>query len=142
MVSHRSKKHKNLAFFILSLIVAYFLSGYEPFHNFLLDLGKFGYLSAFIAGMLYASVFTIATGAVMLLVLAEQYSLVELAIVAACGSVITDFLIFKYVKNSLTEEIEGLYKALGGNHLSHVLHSKYFSWTLPVIGALIIASPF
>lgn len=140
-MNHKHKKYKNLAFFVLSLLVAYFLSSYEPFHIFLLGLGKFGYLSAFIAGMLYVSMFTVATGAVMLLVLAEQYSLVELAVIAACGSVITDFLIFKYVKNSVTEEVVGLHKVLGGSHFSHVLHSKYFSWTLPVIGALIIASP-
>ncbi|MEK7159994.1 MAG: hypothetical protein AAB702_00755, partial [Patescibacteria group bacterium] len=29
-----------------------------------------------------------------------------------------------------------------GNHLSKILHTRYFSWTLPVIGAIIIASPF
>jgi len=30
----------------------------------------------------------------------------------------------------------------GDHHFKKVLHTKYFSWTLPVIGAIIIASPF
>ncbi|MDO8658949.1 MAG: hypothetical protein Q7K55_09495, partial [Candidatus Levybacteria bacterium] len=41
----------------------------------------------------------------------------------------------------LLEEITPFYNRLGGTHIAAVLHTKYFSWTLPVIGAIIIASP-
>jgi uncharacterized membrane protein YdjX (TVP38/TMEM64 family) len=73
--------------------------------------------------------------------LAERLSPIEIGLIAGLGAVIGDLTIFRFVKDDLIKEIKPLYKRLGGNHLAHALHSKYFSWTLPVVGALIIASP-
>lgn len=135
------RKYKNLTFLFLSLGIALLLSQYEPFHMFLLNLGNLGYIGAFIAGILFVSTFTVATGAVILLVLAETLSPIEIGIIAGAGAVIGDLTIFRFIKENLLEEIKPLYNRLGGAHLSAVLHTKYFTWTLPVIGALIIASP-
>ncbi len=137
-----SWRHKNLIIFFLSLIVAFLLSRFEPFSNFLLNLGELGYLGAFFAGILFVSIFTVATGAVILLVLAESLSPIEIGIIAGLGAVVGDFIIFRFIKDNLLEEVTPIYNRFGGNHISHVLHTKYFSWTLPVIGAIIIASPF
>ncbi len=137
-----SWKYKNLTFFFLSFIAALLLSRYEPFHNFLLNLGGLGYIGAFFAGMLFVFTFTIATGAVILFVLAESLSPIEIGIIAGLGAVVGDFIIFRFIKDNLLEEVTPIYNRFGGNHISHVLHTKYFSWTLPVIGAIIIASPF
>ncbi|MBI4100613.1 hypothetical protein HY439_02625 [Candidatus Microgenomates bacterium] len=53
-----------------------------------------------------------------------------------------DFTIFRLVKNNLTNELVNIYNHFDSNHhFKRLLHSKYFSWTLPVVGALIIASP-
>ena len=123
-------------------MAALVLSGYETFHSFLLNLGDLGYLGAFLAGMLFVSTFTVTTGAIILLILAERLSAIELGIVAGLGAVIGDLIIFKFLKDNLLEEITPIYERLGGNHLTKALHSRYFSWTLPVIGAIIIASPF
>ena len=46
----------------------------KGFHSFLLHLGNFGYIGAFIAGILFVSTFTVATSALVLLVLAETLS--------------------------------------------------------------------
>lgn len=138
----QSWKYKNLTLLFLSIIFAYFLSRYEPFHVVLLSLGTLGYVGAFFAGMLFVSTFTVATGAVILLVLAETLSPLEIGLVAGAGAVLGDFTIFRFIKDNLLKEVTPIYNHFGGNHLSHILHSKYFSWTLPVIGAIIIASPF
>lgn len=136
-------KYKNLTFLLISIIFAFFLSRYEPFHTFLLNLGSFGYIGAFLAGALFVSTFTVATGAVILLVLAEALSPIEIGIIAGLGAVVGDFTIFRFIKDNLTQEIESIYDHIDGDHhFKKVLHSKYFSWTLPVIGAVIIASPF
>lgn len=135
-------KYKNLTLFFFSLVLAFYLARLETFHSFLLSLGEFGYLGAFFAGILFVSTFTVATGAVILLVLAEQLSAVELGLIAGLGGVVGDFTIFRFIKDNLVAEVKPLYRKLGGNHLTKVLHSRYFSWTLPVIGAVIIASPF
>ena len=135
-------RYKNLTFFLISVIFALLLSRYEMFNTFLLNLGNLGYVGAFFAGMLFVSTFTVATGAVILLILTEKLSPIEIGIIAGLGAVIGDFTIFRFVKNGLLSEITPIYNRLGGKHLTVVLHTKYFSWTLPVIGAIIIASPF
>ncbi len=138
----QSWKYKNLSIFFLSLIVAFSLSRYEGFHSFLLNLGELGYIGAFLGGTLFVSTFTVATGAVVLLVLAERLSPVEIGIIAGLGAVVGDFTIFRFIKDNLIAEVTPIYNGLGGSHVTKMLHSKYFSWTLPVIGAIIIASPF
>lgn len=137
----KSFQYKNFSLFIISLTVAFLLSRYEPFHNFLLGLGDLGYLGAFIAGILFVSTFTVSTGAVILLVLAEKLSAAEIGIIAGLGAVVGDLTIFRFIKDSLLDEITPIYNYLGGKHVTAVLHTKYFSWTFPVFGALVIASP-
>lgn len=137
-----SWRYKNFTLFALSFFAAFLLSRFEAFHSFLLHLGQFGYVGAFLAGMLFVSTFTVATGAVILLVLAEVLSPLEIGIAAGLGAVVGDMTIFRFIKDNLIAEIEPIYDKLGGDHLTKILHTKYFSWTLPVIGAIIIASPF
>ncbi|MEK7559055.1 MAG: hypothetical protein AAB521_02010, partial [Patescibacteria group bacterium] len=74
MKSWHRLKYKNLTLLFFSIILAVFLSRLEGFHTLLLNLGSFGYIGAFIAGILFVSTFTVATGAVVLLVLAEKLS--------------------------------------------------------------------
>ncbi len=136
-------KYKNITLALTGVVIAILLSRVEALHAFLLHLGNFSYLGAFVAGMLFVSTFTVATGAVIILILAQTMSPVSLGLVAGLGGAFGDFIIFRFIKNSLTRELGDIYSRIdNGNHLIKLLHSKYFSWTLPVIGAIIIASPF
>ena len=142
MSSWKSYRYKNITFLFFSLCLAFFIFRNEALHSFLLHLGTLGYLGAFLAGMLFVSTFTVATGAIILLVLAESLSPIEIGIIAGLGAVVGDFAIFRFVKDDLAREIRDIYNKFdGGNHLKKVLHTKYFSWTFPVLGAAIIASP-
>lgn len=134
-------KHKNIIFLLLGILVAFVFSRSQTFNNLLLHLGNFGYLSAFIAGMLFVSTFTIVTGALILMTLAKTLSPMELILLAGIGAVIGDLLIFLFVKDEVTKEIEPIYEEIAGSHLKKILHTKYFGWTLPVVGAFIIISP-
>lgn len=135
-------KYKNLTLLGVSIAVAIYLFREESFHEFLLGLGNTGYIGAFIAGILFVSTFTAATGAVILLVLAEKLSPFEIGIIAGLGAVIGDFTIFKFVKDNIIEELKDIYNQVDhDNHLKKIFHTKYFSWTFPVLGAIIIASP-
>jgi len=60
-------KHKNIGLLLLGILLAFFFSQNSTFRDFLLKLGGFGYLGAFLSGMLFVSTFTIATGALVLL---------------------------------------------------------------------------
>lgn len=136
-------KYKNITFLLTSITIAFFLSQYELFHILLLNFGDFGYIGAFIAGILFVSTFTVAAGAIILLVLAERLSPIEIGIIAGLGAVVGDFIIFRFVKDSLAREVQSIYDHIdGAHHIRRIFHSQYFSWTLPVIGAIIIATPF
>lgn len=133
--------YRNLSILALGIALATFLYQFEEFHRFLLSFGSLGYVGAFLAGILFVSSFSVATAAVILLVLAEKLLPLELALFAGAGAVVGDLIIFKFVKDELVNEVKPLFERFGGKHLIVVLHTKYFSWTLPVIGAIIIASP-
>jgi len=138
---HFYQKYKNLLTLFFGLISAGFLYQFEDFHQALLSIGAWGYFGAFLAGILFVSSFTAATGMVILLVLVERLIPLEIAIVAGAGAVLGDLFIFRFVKDGLTEEMRPLFNRLGGNHITTLLHTPYFSWTLPLLGAVIIASP-
>jgi uncharacterized membrane protein YdjX (TVP38/TMEM64 family) len=140
--NHKHWKYKNTTFLLFSLVLAFFVLRNETLHSFLLHLGNFGYLGAFLAGILFVSTFTVATGAIILLILAETLSPIEIGIIAGFGAVVGDFVIFRFVQDDLAREIKHLYDKLDTNHhLKKIFQTKYFSWTLPVLGAAIIASP-
>lgn len=123
--------------------MAIVLSQIEVFHSFLLHLGGLGYLGAFIAGVFFVSTFTIATSALILLTIAETLSPIEIGLIAGLGAVVGDLLIFHLVKDSLSMEITDIFNHLDRKrHIRHLFHSRYFNWMLPVVGAIIIASPF
>lgn len=138
----KSFRYKNVTYLILSIFFALLLSRYEAFHSFLLNIGNLGYIGAFLAGALFVSTFTVSIGILILFILAEKLSPLEIGAIAGLGAVLGDFTIFRFVKDNLLEEITPIYNRLGGTHITAVLHTKYFSWTLPLVGAIIIASPF
>ena len=135
-------RYKNFTYLLISFVIAFFLFKSETFHIFLFNLSNLGYIGAFIAGLLFVSTFSVAAGTVILLILAEKLSPIEIGIIAGMGAVVGDLTIFHFVRSrGLVDEIKHFFKYFGGDKISHLLHSKYFSWTLPVIGAAIIASP-
>lgn len=134
-------KYKNLTLFITGILLALLLAQSDDFHDFLLRLGEIGYLGAFVGGLFFVLTFTVGTGALILITLADAVPLLPLALVAAMGAVIGDFMIFSYVQDNLRKELGTLSGPLKNWPLAKIWTSKYSRWTLPLIGALIIASP-
>jgi uncharacterized membrane protein YdjX (TVP38/TMEM64 family) len=137
--------YKNILLFVISVVVAIILTRIPIIRDSLLHLGKLKYLGAFLGGLLFVSTFTIPIGAMILITLAKSLSPILLILIAGIGAVLGDLIIFQLVKNSIQEEIEPVYdeveKLVGKNHLRKILHTKYFAWTLPVVGTLILVSP-
>lgn len=136
-------KYKNLTLVFIGILFALLLSRIQGFHEFLIHLGKFGYIGAFFAGILFVSTFTVATSALILLTLAETLSPIEIGLIAGLGAVVGDMAMFHFMKDNLSREIEDIYHHLDRKkYLKKLFYTKYFNWMLPVIGAIIIASPF
>lgn len=138
---HRSWKHQNLLHIIAGIVIAILLSQNATFHQFILHLGSFSYLGAFIAGGLFVSILTIGTAAIVLTTLSGEISPILLAVIAGAGAVVGDYVIMHFINDNLENELKGNLNQGQLHKLKHLIHTKYFNWILPVIGAIIIASP-
>ena len=134
--------YKNLTYFGLSVLIGLILLKTTFFREIVFHLGNLGYIGAFFGGILFVSTFTVSIGTALLLLLAETLHPIAIGLIAGFGAVLSDLTIFHYIRNKgLGDEIKHFFEFFGSDKLRHLIHSKYFSWTLPVLGAIIIASP-
>ena len=130
---HKINRHVNLILLAVGLGLAWFLRSQ--------DFSGFGLAGAFLGGIMFASAFTVASGTIILLSLAHFLPIWQVAVTAGFGAIITNYFIFRFVRDDLSREIKEVYAIFGNRHLTTLLHTKYFHWFMPLLGALIIASP-
>jgi uncharacterized membrane protein YdjX (TVP38/TMEM64 family) len=141
-IRYKSWKYKNTTLLILSLVVFFYFADSAIIQQFIDSLGSLGYFGAFITGMFFVSTFTVAPAAAVLFNLADHLNPFEVAILAGAGGVLGDYIIFRFFKDRVFQELRPLFDRLTGSRISELIHTPYFAWLLPVIGATIIASPF
>jgi hypothetical protein len=138
---HAINKYPKLLLFIVSVIVVYFLfSGllYELLHNALLFLGYFG---TFLAGLLYPYSFTTAAGTAILLILAKEQNILLAGIIASIGALISDIIIFFFVKYSFGNEVQTLSKESAVQTLSRLIPDSFRAYLLATFACILIAAP-
>lgn len=139
---HLFQKAKNILLIVLSIGLTIYLSSNPDFRNLLNYIGNFGIFGAFLAGLLFASTFTVGIAGLLLINLSSVLNPFLLIFFAALGGVTTDYIIFKFIRHNVSEKTTDIFSQV--NHHSHfykLLHTPYFSWTLSIIGLIIIASP-
>ncbi|OGE84837.1 MAG: hypothetical protein A3J48_03430 [Candidatus Doudnabacteria bacterium RIFCSPHIGHO2_02_FULL_46_11] len=141
LLRYKKWQYKNTAFLIASLLVFFYFADSDFVQNTISRIGEMGYLGAFLAGMFFVSTFTVAPASVLLFFFAKTLPPIYVAVLAGAGAVIGDYIIFKFLKDKVFEEITPIFLRLGGNHISRTLRTPYFAWFLPVLGAIIVASP-
>ncbi len=134
--------YKNIALLLLSLGVFIYLLGLPAIDDLIKSVGGLGYLGALIAGLLFVSTFTVAPAGVILYHLAEVLNPYEIAVLAGAGAVLGDYIVFRYLKDRVFEELRPLGQKLASWRKFNIFRTPYFAWLTPVIGALVIASPF
>lgn len=135
-------RYKNTALLILSLVIFFFLSDTPFAKNAITHIGNYGYVGAFFVGMLFVSAFTVAPAIVVLFFLAKTLNPLAISLIAGAGGVLGDYLIFRFFKDKVFAELYPLFVNHGGKPLRRLFKTPYFAWLVPVIGAIIIASPF
>lgn len=133
--------YKNTILMILGLAGFYYLAKVPAVDNAVRQIGELGYLGAFMAGVFFVSTFTVAPAAVVLYHLADRLHPVEVALLAGLGSMVGDYLIFRFMKNGVFDELRPLLGKVGRHYFRPLLKTPLFAWMLPVIGAAIIVSP-
>lgn len=104
-------------------------------------IDNLGYFAVFIGGLFFTSVFTIAPSIALLSHLSLKFDPMLLALVAGIGAVIGDYIIFRFLRERIFDELKPIFFKFGGRKIKHLLATKNFIWITPALGAAIIASP-
>ncbi|MFH1133651.1 MAG: hypothetical protein V1735_04110 [Nanoarchaeota archaeon] len=135
-------KYPKFAIFFLSVIIAVLIFRNRetlPFHTLILSLGTLG---VFVCGSLYSYGFLAAPSTALLLMFAEQYNPWIIALVGGIGALISDVFILQVIRHSFADEIEKLRHEPLIIAASGKVPAGINRLFVPVIGCLIIASPF
>ncbi|MDQ5930498.1 MAG: hypothetical protein QG594_2286 [Bacteroidota bacterium] len=133
---------KNTFLLILSVIFLFLFVETSYFKSFIDFVGSLGYLGVFIAGIFFVSTFTVAPASIVLFYLAKELDLSLVVLFAGIGGMAGDYVIFRFFKDKVFEELEPIFMQLGGSYVSQIFSTPYFAWLGPVLGAIVIASPF
>lgn len=138
---HRTIRYPKLLLFVVSVIVVYFLfSGLanKPLHDALIFMGYFG---TFLAGLLYPYALTSAAGTGILLILAKEQNILLAGAIAGIGALISDILIFFFVKHGFGDEVQRLSKETAVRNLNRWIPCSVRVYLLGALAGILIASP-
>lgn len=138
---YRQWPYSNTGILLVSLLIIYFFADSPSVQSFISSMGSIGYFGAFLAGIFFVSTFTVAPASVILFDIARTFDPFFVAILAGSGAVIGDYIIFRFLKDKIFEELSPVFDKLGGSLLKNLFMTPYFAWLIPIFGALVIASP-
>ncbi|OGY68076.1 MAG: hypothetical protein A3H63_02195 [Candidatus Harrisonbacteria bacterium RIFCSPLOWO2_02_FULL_45_10c] len=139
-----SKKYaviRDIGIVTISILVAINLVQTGVIHSLLGTSRQLRFAGSFISGILFTSVFTTAPATATLAEIAQDNSVLLIAIIGAFGALVGDLVIFRFIKDSVTEDIAYLIKKAKKERFLSIFRLKVFRWLIPFIGAVIIASP-
>lgn len=111
----------------LCLLGASFILAYVLFHvgalDWMHDLGRYGYLSVFLGGLLFSFGFTTPFGIAIFVEMADIVHPVPAAILGGLGALLSDFLIFDIIRFSVFhDEIDRLRASRFAARIRAVIH--------------------
>lgn len=132
----------DIALLAFSIIIAILLLKTGILHATLAKTQEYALLGSFIAGIFFASIFTVAISVVTFVELAQEQNILLIALAGGAGAVIGDLVIFTFVRDRLSVHLARLLHWSRSPLLRRILRNRFSRFLLPLIGALIIASPF
>lgn len=146
MTRYKSNLLRDGFYIIASLAVAIVI-GQTNAVGLILASTDFPYvIMSFISGIFFTSVFTTAPAMVALAEIAVGHNIIVTAIFGGLGALVGDVIIFRFVRDHIAGDLHHIFHNIRSKKLSLFIHGKFwrlkaFRWILPLIGALIIASP-
>ncbi len=133
---------EDFAIILLSIFVAVILVKTQVLTHFLASAQEYTLLGTFFAGMFFTSIFTTAPSVIALGEIARIQPILVVSAVGAFGALIGDLIIFRFIKDRLSEHLMELMKhQIEGSRVKFKHHLKFFRWVTFFIGGIIIASP-
>lgn len=98
-------------------------------------------LASFVSGIFFTSIFTTAPAIAALFEITQGSPILLVAFFGACGAVLGDFFLFKFVHDDISADVAYLVGKGRFKRLFAIFHTRLFEWFFPFLGALVIASP-
>jgi len=158
-------KYKSCMLLVISLVVAVFFLK-SSLQSLVERLGTVSYIGALIGGIFYSFSLTVAPSVAVLYSLGKKLNPFLIASVGASGAVLGDYLIFRFVRDNLAEEIKMLYEGINSKFyfkdsvfyhifpfsnlllsprfklmLFKMRQSKTYSILIKILAGVIVASP-
>lgn len=141
MDARKRRMLQNVFYLGASIFAAYFLVQIGTVDSFLESVRGLTHVGSFIAGMFFTSIFTTVPAVVVLGELALTTPLWIVALFGGLGAVVGDYILFLIVRQGLSKDVEYLIAHSGLKRFKKVLHTKLLQHMLPLLGALVLASP-
>lgn len=150
-------KHRNLIIFFVSIVIAYMIVKSPVTDRLIENLKNFGYAGAFAAGSMFTYAFTTVPASAVIYKMGSYLHPLPVALIGAFGSVLSDYVIFHFVRTKLldeikllTSEIQNLARPISSLPLTkeiiyliwkRIFRMKHLRILIPVVAGFIIASP-
>lgn len=132
---------RDIAIIALGILSVVFLERFGFIERFLASVETFFPLVSFATGIFFTSVFTAAFATVIFAELAQDHSLILTAVFGGAGALLGDYIIFRFVRDTLLEDIRGLLAIFHADRFAEIFRLQLFRFLAPFFGAVIIASP-
>lgn len=141
MGKKRNNIMRDFGIIVLSIVIAVILAKTGALEGILTSTEEWRVVGSLLAGIFFVSIFTAAPAGVVLFEIAAANSIWEVALFGGIGALIGDLLIFRFIKDSLSEDMHWLIHKTKQERMVSIFRLKLFRWLVPFIGAVIVASP-
>lgn len=137
-----SWRYKNTALLAGSVIVLIIFADHAIVRGIITGISALQYFGLFLTGFFIVSTFTVVPATLLLSEMSKVYGYWETVILATLGAILGDFIIFRFIRDTVMAELGPLLDTVSKEkHIYKLFHSPLFGWLTPVVGAAIIASP-
>ncbi len=133
----------HLTFLFVGIVLAWLLARSGIVAEILRQSRSAVWLSSFTAGLFFTWLLTAVPATIAFFEIAQHTanSIFLMALLGALGAVLGDLLIFRFLKFSIGDDLLFFFDRASHGKLQKLLQIKFFSITLAILGAIILASP-
>ena len=132
---------KDFVILALSVMLAIILARTGILEDFLTSTQELRVIGSLLAGAFFTSMFSVAPATVVIAEIAKTTPVLEVAFFGGIGALLGDVIIFRFIKDNLAKDFLYLIKKSGSERWFGIFRLKLFKWLVPLIGAIVIASP-
>ena len=132
---------EDLILVLVALVAAWAIVRFGLVHALLAQMGDGVWATSFVAVMFFTSLVTTPPAIAVLGGLAQEGNMVLVALLGGLGAVVGDYILFAFVRDRVSADAAYLLRGPKVRRALHVFKNRHFRRVLPIVGALIIASP-